>query len=314
MALPYTQDEATSHALFEDFIKNQIYEKNPILNRLQKKMRVKFDGGRFLHVAIRYKKLGDAAMIDPDAARVTTHYETRTAIKLDWKYAKTDIVMLWSEMVHNGKEGKIIDLKADKAEEGVQDLSDLISEQFWQAYSDKGSLDMDGFFTAVRDPSSNTTYGEISSSDADSWKAGLYDTTTTTLALFGTGSLSEGMQACFFHEYPTVHFTTLKLANIYASQLQPGERREPEDGRAGATDLYFFAKPVIVDTHTPAGTWAFINENSLSFYMHDSDSITLGKWETDPDRYKALRALITCVGNFCFTCRRQHGAYTGLTS
>lgn len=314
MALSIDQINAVSHPYFEDFIKQQIYEETPILDRLRKKNRVQFSGGTKLHVPIRYTELGDAEMIDPDAARVTVHYETRTAIELDWKFAKCDIVMLWKEAVYNGEEGRIADLLADKAKEGVQDLSKLISLQFCQAYSQKGDLDMDGFFSCVRDPSSDTTYGGISSADAPSWKAGLYDTTTTTLALYGSGSLEAGMRACFFRGYPDLMLTTLELAGIYASKLQPSERREPENGRAGATDIYFMGSPIVVDTHLPAGTWAFLHTDDLWFYMHKGDSIQVGKWESDPDRYKAMRALITCVGNFAFTTRKRFGAYTALTS
>jgi len=178
-------------------------------------------------------------MIDPDAARVTTHYETRTAGTLDWKYAKVDMVMLWDERIQNRGKPQIVDLIRDKLTEGTQDLSKLISTQFHQAYTSKGSNDMDGFFTAVRTTASDTTYADISSGDAPSWIAGLYDTTTTTLAMFGTGSLEAGYRACWFIDPPDLFLTTKALNGIYASKLQPGERRKPEEGRAGATDTYF---------------------------------------------------------------------------
>ncbi len=312
MALSRNEVNSVSHQYFADLIIQQVYDSTIVLDKLQKSNQIKFSGGTKLQVPIRYQKLLDAEMVDPDAARVTMIKDTRNSIELDWKFAKADVAMSWEERVFNGEAGRIIDLMADKAEEGSQDLSELISTQFHQLFTSKGSYDMDGFFSAVR--ASSTSYGDIDQDDISSWNAGLYDTSTTTLAMYGSGSIDEGLRACHFRTFPDLMFTTLALASIYASKLQPGERRSPEDGKAGSIDHYFNKVPIIADPAANDSTWMFVNTEFMHFYVHNDNAFTVDPWMDDPDRLKALRALITVVGNFVFTRRKSFGAYTALVS
>ena len=320
MALTINNINAVSHQLFENYIKQHVFDDHPLFDKLQSKMRVKWDGGTKLHVPIRYRKLNQAKTVDPDAGRVTATYDTRTAIELDWAYAVCDIAMTWEERVKNGPDGRIADLMADKAEEGTQDMIQLLSDQFYQDYSAKGTTDFDGFYQFVRNPSTSTTYGGVSSGDAANWIAGLYNTTTSTMSLFGSNSLDSGLRACRFNGYPDMMITTPALASIYASKLQPGERRDPISNKSAGSggayfgDLWFRGVPIIEDPQCQDNHWLFITTDCLFFYLHKQFGMEIGKWEEDPDRYNSLRALISVTGNFACTNRRVFGAYTALTS
>lgn len=313
MALSVDQANAVSTRHFDKGkITEQVYDEVAVLDRLKKSNRIVIKGGVKIQHSIRHLELGDAAMIDPDAARVTGRYDTRTALELDWKWAKCDIPMTWKERTYNKGEKQIINLMADKYKEGAQDLAKLISTQFHQAYASKGANDMDGFFSCVR--AAATTYAGISQSDAASWNAGLNNTTTTTLAMYGTGSVDAGIQACWFRDRPDLMITTRANASIYASKLQPGERRRPEEGRAGATDLYFASIPIITDAQANANVWMFVKTNLMFLFVSPDDNFDIGPWESDPDHFKAIRTLYTVVGNFMFTRRKAFGAYTAIAS
>jgi hypothetical protein len=313
MALSVTEANAVSTRHFDKGkITEQVYDNNVMLDRLRQSNQVIFDGGTKIQHTIRYQTLGDADMVDPDAARVTSQKETRTALELDWRWAKCDISISWEERTFNSGEKKIIDLMADKYKEGMQDMALLISTQFHQAEASRGSYDMHGFLNAVQAASS--TYAGIDQDDVSSWNAGLYDTTTTTIALYGTGSLDAGLRACRFRDFPDLMLTTFANASIYASKLQPGERRKPGDGRAGATDLYFQSIPIIADPQANTNIWMFLNTEFVLFFVHPSDNWGIEPWENDPDRIKSIRQLITVVGNFMFTRRLAFGAYTALAS
>ncbi len=287
MALNITELNSHSHQYFEDLVINNIYQKNIIFDRLKEKERISFSGGTKLHQAIRYQELSDSDMISPNAARVTSIKDTRTAIELNWKYAKCDVAISWEEQIANGPDGRIANLVADKALEGAQDLNKLLSTQFYQLYASKGSYDMDGFYSAVR--ASSTSYGGISQDDISVWNAGVYDTSTSTLAMYGTGSLDEGLRACYFETFPDLIATTLAIASIYGSKLQPGERRDPEDGKAGATDLYFNSVPIIQDPQCLDNHLLFINTDQLKFYLHTEDNITIGKWTEDQQTGSSIK-------------------------
>lgn len=316
MALSISEANAVSHKCFDKgMITDQVYEENEFLNRMKRggRLVVKPLGNSIQHT-IKYKELGDATSIDPDAARVTSRVETRTALDLDPKYSKVDIIITWKERNQNYGEPQIIDLLRSKMKEGLQDINKEISTQLWQANSSRSSYDMNGFYNCVQTTASDSTYGGISSGDASSWIAGLYDTTTTTLALFGTGSLEAGWRACWFIEKPDLMVTTKALNGIYASKLQPGERRNPGQSGAGAMDNYFLGIPILVDPQANDDDWLFVNTKQMWFYVQSGENFDQGEWEDDPDRYKAMRKLITVVGNFVFTRRKNFGAYTAITS
>ena len=316
MALTISEANAVSHEYFDDVCYEQVYETNALLGDIKKGGRVKEISkglGTKIQFPIRYKELGDAEAIDPDAGRVTVGRQTRTGATLDPKFYKVDIPMTWKERNQNFGPEQIIDLMKDKATEGVQDMSEKMSDDFYQAEASRGGNDVNGFFNCVQ--ASTTSYAGIDQDDASNWNAGLYDTTTTVVSMHGTtASLWYLAESCWFNGFPDLFVTTLLLAGVYASKLQPGERRAPEGGRAGATDLYFNGIPVLIDTHVPTAAWLALTMKYLWLHVHPNDNFAVGAWENDPDSYKGIRSLMTFNGNFVFVVRRAFGAYTALTS
>jgi len=290
-------------------ITEQIYDDTVILNRLKGNI-ITINGGTKIQHPIRAAELGDFATIDPDAARVTATYVTRTYMQLDWKYAKVDIAMTLEERVQNQGEAQIVDLMKDKYTEAMEDIKEGLADAFFKASI--GTNDFNGIYDTIKTAAG--TYAGIDADDVSSWETGLIDVATTTLALYGTGSLEAGMRACYFRGYPDLMVTTLALAGIYAAKLQPGERREPENGRAGATDLYFMGVPIVVDTHVPAGDWLFLRNEDMVMFANPLGNLNVEPWEQDPDHYKMLRQLMMFIGNFGFLRRKTSGAYTVITS
>jgi len=174
MALSVDEANAVSTRHFDKGkITEQVYDENVMLDKIKQSNRLIVAGGTKIQHSIRYQELGDADMIDPDAARVSSVKETRTSLELDWKWAKGDIVMTWQERTYNKGEKQIIDLMADKYKEGGQDIAKLISTQFHQAEASRGSYDMNGFFNCVQAAASS--YAGIDQDDVSEWNAGLYD-------------------------------------------------------------------------------------------------------------------------------------------
>ena len=322
MALTYSDLNAIATKHFNmGRLAEQVYEENVLIDKIMAGGRLrKTQGGSSILHSIRYRELAQAKSVDPEAARVTAKYDTRTQIELNWKYYVVDIVWTWAEDVANGGPEAIINGMADKYKEGRQDINELFSDDFFQAYTSTGTNDFTGFYSIVQSPSSDTTYAGVSSGDASSWVAGLYDTSTTTMALFGTGSLEAGLRACWFKKEfdDYVMFTTKANAGIYASKLQPGERREPMTGKAGAktwgTDLYFMGVRMVVDAHVPSNDICFIDLSHLWFYAHSNYQMKYDDWEKDPDRYNSVRSLVSCTGNFLADVRKKFGAYTAISS
>ena len=321
MALTYSDLNAIATKHFNmGRLAEQVYEENVLIDKIMAGGRRRLSGGSSILHSIRYRELAQAKSVDPDAARVSAKYDTRTQAEINWKYYVCDIVWTWSEDVANGGPEAIINGMADKYKEGGQDINELLSDDFFQAYTSTGSNDVTGIYSIVRSPSSSTTYAGISSGDASEWVAGFYDTSTTTMALYGSGSLEYGLRSCWFKKEfdDFVIMTTKANAGIYSSKLQPGERRQPQTGKAGAptwsTDLYFMGIPMVVDAHVPSNDVIFLDLSHLWFYVHSNYDMKYDDWEKDPDRYNSVRSLISCTGNFLADTRKKFGAYTAISS
>lgn len=319
MALTYSEANAVSTKFFNmGKLAEQVYEENILLDKILAGGRRRTSGGTSIVHSIRYRELGQAKMVDPDDARVTAKYDTRTQLELDWKYGVVDVVMTWAERVHNDGKEAIVNLMADKYKEGIQDINELLSDDFYQAKTSKGTNDVDGIYEILQATGSSTTYAGISSGDASEWVAGLYDTTTTTMALFGTGSLEAGVRACWFKGVPDLIVMTKANAGIYSSKLQPGERRQPQTGKAAAktwaTDLYFMGIPIVADPHCPANDVIFLSTDNLWFYVKNDYDFKMSEWAEDPDRYNSIRCLCSFTGNFLADVRKKFGAYTAISS
>ena len=315
MALTYNEANAVSTKFFDKGKwTDQVYDNHPLLDRMKKGGRVIVDGGNSIKHTIRYRELGLAKSIDPGDARSTVIKEVFTALEFNWKYNVVDQGITWDEAATNSGEHKIIDLIRARYDTASEDMDKHISTLLYQSYSDIGGNDMEGLFAAIRDTTSDTTYGGISSGDASSWIAGLYDSSTTTLALYGTGSIDAGLRACRFHDFPDLMVTTYALNSIYASKLQPGERRSPGESDAGAVDNYFQKKPILTDPQCPDNNWFFLNTKELFMYVHPDFNFKMSDFEEDPDRYNAMRFFMSVQGNFVIQKRRNFGAYTAITS
>lgn len=322
MALTYDQMNAVTTKYHVKKIVQQAYDSNVFMRRMVEGGRVKVvSGGLKLFHPIRYKQLGTAAFIDPDSARVVENIETRTALELDWTYMVGNLSMTWSEKVKNRGDSAIIKLMDDKVTEIKEDVYQQFATVLYQAQASKTSLQIDGLYQIIQDPSTATTYAGISGGtggDAANWKAGFYDSSTTSLALFGsTGSLEYAIRSCSFGgSNPNLFVTTRKMAGIYASKLQPSERRQPGNGKSGAghDTLAFMGVPILVDPQVSTGDWFCLNTDHLWMYVQSGYNFTPKGWEEDPERYYTDVNMLSWVGNMVCDLRRTQGAFSALTS
>jgi hypothetical protein len=311
--LTYDQLVATTQEYIVPTITPQIYDDNILLDRIRKGKHVKIcTGGRKVFHPIRDIELAEAVFTNPNAARVANHKDTRTALELNWTYLVCDAVMMWDEKIANRGKPQIISLVKDKMVEAMEDVHKKFSTVMYQAYASKASTELDGVYAICQTANDTTTYAGISAANSTDWDCGLYDTTTTTLALYGSDSMDSAIRAVWFRGRPDLIVTTRAIAAQYASKLQPGERRKPMDGKSGATDLSFQGIPIITDPQCPAGDMIFMNTNHLWLYTQAGQNFNAGKWEQDPTGYFRDRSLISFVGNLVCDKRRSMGAFTAL--
>lgn len=194
----------------------------------------------------------------------------------------------------------------------MEDCHEEMAEKLYQTYSTVGSLDPDSLMSII--DSSNTTYGGISSSDCADNVPGVYSSSAISLALFGSNSLRSLVENCSeMDTKPTMFLTTQALEGVYASKLQPSERRTPENGKSGATDLSFMGIPIVADPLCRSSHWLAINTDDLKFIVSDKYNFAFGAHENDPDRMNAVRVSLSWAGAMTAAVRRSYGGYSSMS-
>jgi len=262
MALDFSELQSVSKNAFDPNLHNNMYEETVFFAKLKSKNKIVYDGGIKIQFAIEYTQLGRAAQSGWRDQMVFGNKDTITAGVLEWAPYTANITQEWDEQVMNAGRGKIIDLAAAKAKALKNDLKHKLSYDILTSTS-QGTQVLVPLSVIV---DSATTYAGVAVADAADW-ASTEDSTTTTMVLFGSGSLSYTFNAATFGaDMPTMGLTTRDLLSKLESLLQPQRRYTSEEELDKKfPHVLFNSKPVFSDPYVPAGY----------FYMLDLDKFEL---------------------------------------
>ena len=185
MALSITEAQTVQSDYFDKVdLTQQVYEEDPFLNKLKRNNKIVWDGGNEIQWGVRYRKYARANAIDPDSEVAFQTKPTRTAAKLAWAFYHIDTMMTWKERATNTGKSQIFNLMADKNSEIMEDMMDRMATDLYTTNPNGlGHVSLDTIVDSA------DTYGGIAVANAASW-AGVEDSSTTVLALYGANSLS----------------------------------------------------------------------------------------------------------------------------
>lgn len=311
MAFTINELNAVSKKYFDSTLTQQIYEKSPFFAKLKADKQIITDGGVSIQWPVRTSKLGKAGSTGARTQVIFDSVETRTGADIPWVYYDSETMLHWDEKVANSGKGKIIDLAKDKAQELLEDLREALYASIFSTSGVSGT-DLE---TLDRIISAADTYGGIAVADAAAW-AGVEDSTTTTMKLYGAGSLSEARNnATFGTDQPTMHITTRDLVSKYESLLQPQQRYEDKQmANLGFANITFHNKPVIGDVFCPAGYWFGIDMTAMELRVHKDNNMKVTDWfELKQAGYpNALAKYVAFVGNLMARRRRTSFKFSAL--
>jgi hypothetical protein len=302
MALTYSELQSVSKNYFDKRIHNDMYQDSPFFARMKKQDRINYDGGIQIQFPIKYLQLGRSQEVGPREQVVFGSKDTRTAAILDWAYYMGDTTLHWDEKVKNAGQGKIIDLAKDKAKELKDDLAHKLAYNFITATS-QGTNTLIPLAVIV---DAADSYGGIAVADASDWKS-IEDSTTTTMTLFGTGSLSYQFNAATFgKDHPSMFLTTRDLLSKLESLLQPQVRYTSDDELDKKfPNVMFNGYPAFSDAYTPSGYFYGIDEGMFEMVIKDGED-TVSDWFSleQAGRPKTLAKWASWVGNIKCNCRK----------
>lgn len=238
MAYTISEVNAVSHELFDTKCVQSVYQDSPFYALLQKRNKIKSDGGTSIQFPVRLDQLGQSKLTGPRAQVVFESKETRTAGTLDWAYYDGVTLMHWDEQVANRGKGQIVDLLKDKAKELAEDMGELMANVLYGT-SIAGMIPLATIVDAA------DTYAGITVSDAPVW-ASYEDSSSTVLTLPLIRHARN--EATFGKNKPTHIFTTRDLFSKLEALIEPKERiANKELASVGFDSIELYGIPVVAD-------------------------------------------------------------------
>ena len=312
MALSVSEANTVTDRFYKTPMVQQVYEDSALWVKMKSQNKLKRAGGERLQFPIRYKEFGKSDAVDPRAEVSFEQLETRTAGVLPWTYYNTAQMISWDERVKNTGKEKIVNLMKDKSDEMVQDQNErFATDLFTTNPNGKGFVALPVIIDGTAD------YAGIADADADSnWAAAVDDTSTTTLLLYGSGSISESVNASTFGKYsPDFHLTTRDLASKAESLLEPQKRYQDKVlADAGFKNVTFHGAPIVGDDHCPAALWLGMCMKAFEIWCHTDYDMELTPWKElfQAGFPNAMGRTLSWAGNIVCTMRKCNMKYTAL--
>ena len=305
MALTYSQISAITRAKFIPKLRDNIYEANPLLSRLQKSKTV-LDGGTSILVPLEYASLTAAGWFSGADTLDTSDNETITSAEYSWKQSYANISISRRDELINSGDSQILDFVKSKVKSAEKTLSETLSTGLYNAGSDAKAF---GGLRLIM--SASNTVGGISQSTNSWWQANV-DSSTTTVSM--SALQSQFNAASISNDTPSVAVGTRAIYNSYYALLQPQQRFvDPETAKGGFQNIMFNGIPLIVDAHQAANHLMFINEKYLDLFVHKDEDFRFEDF-VKPVNQNVRVGKVYFMGALGSSNNRMHAVLSALTA
>lgn len=306
MALSYSEISAITQKKFIPKLYDNIFDSNPLLQRLKKKSYEKIDGGERIVIPLNYAQTGSGGWYAGADTLSTTETEVITGAEYLWKQAYENISILRSDELKNSGDSQILALVKQKISVAEKSLLDKLATGIYS----NGTTDPKSIVGLQAMISTSNTVGNIDQS-AYSWWQAKVDSTTTILSI---GAMQSRFNAVTVNnDKPSVIATTRSIYNSYYALLQPQQRfTDSESASGGFSSLMFNSAPVIPDSYCPAQKMYFLNENYLSLFVHKDEDMRFEPFQK-PVNQNVKVAKIYWMGAFGASNNRLQAGLTAIT-
>lgn len=306
MALTYDQISGITQRKFIPKLYDNIFNSNPILQRLRKKSYELVDGGTSIMVPLNYAvPTASGWYFGADTLNVNDNDQI-TAAEYSWKALYTNISILRTDELKNAGDEQMVSLVKSKVKVAEKQMEDQLGTGiFSNATNAKSIVGLQYMM------STSNTIGGISESTYSWWQPGSVDTTTTTLSL---GAMQTVWNLCTIGSWtPSCVSTTRSNFNNYYALLQPQQRfQDSETASGGFQSLLFNGIPVLPDSHAPSSSLYFLNEDYLHLWAHKEEDMRFEPF-SKPVNQNVKVAKIYWMGAFGSSNLRLQGGMTAVT-
>lgn len=307
MALTYDQLSSITKKKYVPKMIDNIFDSDPVLQRLKKKGRYKKeDGGESIMMELMYAQTTSAGWYDGSETLNTTDNQQFTAAEYQWKQAYANITIVRKDELKNKGDSQVLDLVKQKTMGAEKTLTDYLQEGIYSDGSNSKSIIGTQVFL-----STSNTVGGISQSTYSWWQSNV-DSSTTTLTMAAMDTVFS--DATINGKSPTVGLATRANWNRYHALLTPQQRfTDGETAKGGFQNLMYRGIPFIMGPKVPTGDVIFLNEENICLFAHKDEDFRFEPFQTPTDQ-NVKTAKIYWMGAFGTDQCRAHGALTAITA
>jgi hypothetical protein len=308
MALTYSELNSIATNAIEKTLTNNVYSSTPMLKRFSDKAK-KLGGGLQIQVpVISSKPTGGGSYSDIDALTISKS-DNMSAAAFNWKQYYEPIRVSQLDIAKTTGDAGKLDLIASKIKIGESNLAENLSAGIFSDGTGNSGKDITGLAAVL---SAASTYGGIAPADMASWVAQVLANGGTpralTLALFQQldGACSDGKDALtMFVSKQNVYDEAYNLFTAF-------QRIESEEmGKLGFKSLMINGKPLVVDSHSPAGSVIGLNENFINLYIHKDHNMRK-EHHSSLETTDSMLTKIFWMGNLGCSQRRRQGVISDI--
>lgn len=304
MALTYAQISAVTEKKFIPKLVDNIFDSDPLLQRLKKKA-IMLDGGERIVQPLGYATATANGWFSGSDTLDTTDNDTITAAEYLWKQLFASISITRLDELKNSGDAQILNFVKQKTQIAEKTMVDTLQTGLYNAGSDANAIE--GLRVHV---ATNKTSGGISQSSYSWWQAQVDTTATLTLSALQTVWSNIALN----DESPTVLIGTRANFNRYWALLQPQQRfQDASVAKGGFASLMFNGAPFIPGSKVTANYIYLLNENYLHLYIHRDENFRFSPFQK-PINQNVKVAQIFAALAFGSSNNRMHGVMNSVTA
>lgn len=306
MALTYDQISAITEKYYVKKLQDNVFDSNPYLRRIKEKSLSMIDGGTSVMVELEYAINGAGGWYAGADTLDTSDTEIITAAEYSLKQLYENISIKRSDELKNSGDAAKLNLVKSKIKNAERSMLDRLGTGVYSDGTTAKSIVGLRDFVAV-----DQTVGGISQTTYSWWQSNL-DSTTTVTSMAALQAQYEA--ATVDNQAPTVGLTTRSIFNYYYALLQPQQRFTDSDtARGGFSSLMFNGIPILADSHCPASSLYFVNEDVVKLYAHKDEWMRFRPFQ-EPDDQNVRTAKIFSMCAYTSGNNRLLAGLTALAS
>jgi len=305
MAVSVDQLTALTHRYIQPKLHDNIFDTNPLLNKILKSGQYKsLSGGTTIDLPLNYAQ-GAGGWFSGADSLLTNDVENISVARYNWASVYSPIAISEEDILKNGGDAGVIKLLAAKSQIAEKTIKDLVGTGLYSDGTTSKSI------VGLRDIAAvDQTVGGIAQATNSWWQAQV-DSTTTTLTISAVNTLYE---LAAIDSKPNLIVSTRAIYNSFYNVLQPQQRfYDDSTAKAGFQNLMLNGAIWMSDSHCPAYHCFGLTLEDIYLYYHPEMNFATDPFQS-PINQRVRTSRVIWMGALASSNNRKHFKLSGITA